>query len=234
MRFVLDSENKISCFGDSLVQKLQQTSDVHIFVQVVPRSGEGAVLVDHLGAHQILHVFTQLTDILQLELQRRDHASHLVNEAAEVGEVVSSEFLLLWPHLLRDLQGVAGDVAGHSSFSLQETHPHHLSNPQRFDVTKYETLLRKWARSFFNVVWVFPLCVILSLYLSTVLREILFTPLHVSVSCSYRLQINLSQHVIGLINIMKCYRLISPTNLILDLITDRAPFSRTSTFTLYT
>ena len=149
MTFVLDSENKISCFGDSLVQKLQQTSDMHISVQVVPGSGEGAVLVDDPGAHQILHVFTQLTDILQLELQRRDQASHLVDEAAEVGEVVGGEVLLLGPHLLRDLQGVAGDVVGHSSFSLQETDPHHLRNPQRFDVKKkkYDTLLRKRARS---------------------------------------------------------------------------------------
>lgn len=108
-----------------LVEKLQQTSDIHVTVHVLLEAGQAAGLAavasGARGARQPRHVPDVLAGGPQLRRQLRGQLGHLEQEAAEGAEVPGGGGLLLRAPQLREVQGGAGGVGKQSGHGLRET-----------------------------------------------------------------------------------------------------------------
>lgn len=81
--------------AEDLVQMLQQTADKLIFVLVLLEVRQAAVAGTDASTHQRLHILTALADGKQLRLQFLGDVGRLHHVAAEQGEGLAAERLLV-------------------------------------------------------------------------------------------------------------------------------------------
>lgn len=82
-------------FVEDLVQKLQQTPDIHISVHLLPEAGQAALLMGCLAKHQSLNALSALADCQQLRLQFLGQLRHFLHVATKGGQVMCSKGLPL-------------------------------------------------------------------------------------------------------------------------------------------
>lgn len=87
--------NKALCIAEDLFQKLQQTLDKLITVLVLLEGRQAAVNVPDVSRHRLRCILTVLADRLQLGGQFGGERGRLHQVAAEQGEIVGAERLLI-------------------------------------------------------------------------------------------------------------------------------------------
>lgn len=87
--------NRALCFAEDLVQKLQQTLDKIITVLDVLEGRQAAVVVTDVSRRHCRCRLTELADLLQLEGQFGGDRGRLHHVAAEQGEILGAERLLI-------------------------------------------------------------------------------------------------------------------------------------------
>lgn len=112
--------NKVLCFAEDLLQKLQQTLDKLITVLDLLEGRQAAVVVTDVSRHRCRYSLTVLADGLQLGGQFGGDRGHLHHVAAEQGEIVGAEMLLIKSSQLCLIQRGAGVCGKQSGVSLQE------------------------------------------------------------------------------------------------------------------
>lgn len=112
--------NKALCFAEDLVQKLQQTLDKLITVLDFREGRQAAVVVADVSRHPCRHGLAVLADLLQLGGQFGGERGRLHHVAAQQGEILGAEGLLMEPSQLCLIQRGAGVCGKQSGVSLQE------------------------------------------------------------------------------------------------------------------
>lgn len=112
--------NKALCLAEDLVQELQQTLDKLITVLDLLEGRQAAVVVADVSGYPCRHGLTVLADLLQLGGQFGGDGGRLHHVAAEQGEILDAERLLVEPSQLCLIQRGAGVCGQQPGVSLQE------------------------------------------------------------------------------------------------------------------